>query len=252
LIPMSIQAGLWGLFSGGALVLGAAVGYFAALPTRTVATVMAFGSGVLVSALSFELMEPAYSTGGLLPSAVGFMVGAVLYSAANWYLGHHGAKHRKRSGNQLSEDKQAGGSGTVIAAGALIDGIPESIAIGLTFLSGGGVGIAAVAAIFISNLPEGLSSAAGMKKAGRTPIYIFALWTSIAIVSGVAAFLGYTLCKNVSPGVMAAMSAVAGGAIMAMLVETMIPEAFEGTRNLAGLEACAGFLVSFAITVLAE
>ena len=114
------------------------------------------------------------------------------------------------------------------------------------------MGIAAVAAIFISNLPEGLSSAAGMKKAGRTPIYIFALWTSIAIVSGVAAFLGYTLCKNVSPGVMAAMSAVAGGAIMAMLVETMIPEAFEGTRNLAGLEACAGFLVSFAITVLAE
>jgi ZIP family zinc transporter len=250
MIPTSIQAGLWGLLSGGALVVGAAIAYLAALPTRLVAGVMAFGSGVLISALSFELVRPAYQSGGFLAATAGFFIGALIYSAANWLLAHQGARHRKRSGDQQSNDAQTGGGGTAIAVGALIDGIPESIAIGLTLLHGGGVSIAAVVAIFISNLPEGLSSASGMKKAGRSAAYIFGLWISIAVVSGVAALLGYSLFKNFSPGVIAATTAMAAGAVMAMLVETMIPEAFEGTRHLAGLEACAGFVVACGITIL--
>lgn len=250
MIPTFIQAGLWGLLSGGALVVGAAIAYLAALPTRLVAGVMAFGSGVLISALSFELVAEAYKSGGFIAATIGFFIGALIFSGANWLLAHQGARHRKRSGDQQSNDAQTGGGGTAIAVGALIDGIPESIAIGLTLLHGGGVSIAAVVAIFISNLPEGLSSASGMKKAGRSAAYIFGLWSSIAVVSGVAALLGYSLFKNLSPGVIAATTAMAAGAIMAMLVETMIPEAFEGTRNLAGLEACAGFVVACGITVL--
>lgn len=250
MIPTSIQAGLWGLLAGSALVVGAAIAYFAALPTRLVAGIMAFGSGVLVSALAFELVLPAYRLGGFFSMTVGFFLGALIYSAANWLLTHQGAKHRKRSGDQQSKDAEAGGGGTAIAVGALVDGIPESIAIGLTLLHGGGVGIAAVFAIFISNLPEGISSAAGMKKAGRSAAYIFGLWISIAIVSGLAALLGYSLFKNFSPGVIAATTAVAAGGINAMLTETMIPEAFEGSRNLAGLEASAGFIVATGISVL--
>jgi ZIP family zinc transporter len=124
------------------------------------------------------------------------------------------------------------------------------MAIGLTLLHGGGVSMAAVIAIFVSNLPEGLSSASGMKRAGRSAAYIFGLWMSIAVVSGLASLLGYSVFKNFSPGVIGATTATAAGGILAMLVETMIPEAFEGTRNLAGIEACAGFVVASLITVM--
>jgi len=250
MIPVSIQAGLWGLLAGGALVVGAAVAYWFSLSARLVAGIMAFGSGVLIAALSFELVRPAYEMGGFLWATLGFILGALIYCAANWLLAHHGAKHRKRSGDQLSEDVESGGGGTAIAVGALIDGIPESMAIGLTLLHGGGVSIAAVVAIFISNLPEGLSSASGMKKAGRSATYIFGLWFGIAVASGMAALLGYSLFKNFSPGVIAATTSLAAGGILAMLVETMIPEAFEGSRDLAGLEACAGFVVACGIGIL--
>jgi hypothetical protein len=134
-----LQAGLWGLLSGGALVLGAAVGYAVPLPKRVVAGVMAFGAGVLISALSFELVLEAYKQAGAGPAAWGFGAGAVIYSVANWLVARLGAKHRKRSGAQQPSEDEAAGSGAGIALGALIDGIPESMAIGLTMLSGGAV-----------------------------------------------------------------------------------------------------------------
>ena len=161
-MPLWLEAGLWGLLSGGALVLGAAIGYTVRLSERVVAGVMAFGAGVLISALSFELVLEAYKQAGPMPAALGFGAGAVIYSVANWLVARLGAKHRKRSGTQQPSEDQAAGSGAGIALGALIDGIPESMAIGLTMLSGGAVSVATVAAIFVSNVPEGLSSSAGM------------------------------------------------------------------------------------------
>lgn len=247
MLPDVLQAGLWGALAGGALLLGAAVAWFVRVPPRLVAAVMAFGSGVLLSAVAFELVEEAYGGGGLAPTVLGFALGAVLYTAADAALARQGAKHRKRSGGQQPAEHEASGSGAALAVGALLDGIPESAVIGISLLGGGGVGIATVAAVFISNVPEGLSSAVGMKRAGRSAGYVFGVWGGIAAASGIAAVAGYLGGSALGDGGVAALTALAAGAILAMLTDTMIPEAVEGTRNGTGLIAGAGFLTAFAL-----
>jgi zinc transporter, ZIP family len=249
LIPTSVQAGLWGLLAGSALMIGAAIGYFTKIPQRLIAAVMSFGSGVLISALAFDLMDEAYKRGGFGPTAIGFLVGAAVYTAANWFLARQGAKHRKRSGQakeQPSEESNPG-SGLAIAVGSLLDGIPESIVIGLSLI-GGAVSMVAVIAIFLSNVPEGLSSSAGMKQAGRPRGYVFGLWTAITVVSGMAALAGYMIFSGFSAGVIAGTTALAAGAILSMLADTMIPEAFEEAHDFAGLITVAGFLAAFVLT----
>src|SRR3954463_6042876 len=116
-IPIPLQAGLWGLLSGSALILGALIGYFAPVPRRLIAGIMAFGAGVLVSALSFDLMDEAYRRGGFMAASVGFLGGATVYGAPNWALARHGAKHRKRSGGRQPSEGEDPGSGTAIALG---------------------------------------------------------------------------------------------------------------------------------------
>lgn len=246
-MPTWIAAGLWGFLAGGALVIGAAVAWFVRVPKPVVAGVMAFGAGVLISALAFDLVDEAEKTGGLPATALGFLIGAGLYVAANVALSRRGARHRKRSGDQQpSEDEQAG-SGAAIAIGALLDGIPESVVLGLSLLGGGGVGVPVLAAIFISNLPEGLSSSAGMKANHRTAGYVFGVWVGIAVLSGLAGALGVVLMEGASGGSIAFITALAAGAILAMIADTMIPEAFERAHILTGLIATIGFLASFAL-----
>jgi zinc transporter, ZIP family len=249
-LPLWLIAGWWGFFAGAALIVGAAAGYLVRIPQRYIAAIMAFGSGVLISALSFDLMDEAYKRGGFDSTAIGFIGGAAVYTAANWYLDQRGAKHRKRSGGQQPNEKENPGSGLAIAVGALLDGIPESIVIGLSLLAGGAVSFVAVIAIFLSNIPEGLSSAAGMKKAGRSASYIFGVWIAIAVISGIASLLGYAVFRNFSADVIAGTTAVAAGAILAMLADTMIPEAFETAHEFAGLITVLGFLCAFVLTKL--
>lgn len=247
-VPLWAQAGFWGFVAGAALLVGAGVAYFVHVPQRLIAGVMAFGSGVLISALSFELMDEAYRKGGFDSTAIGFLGGAVVYTLANWVLARHGARHRKRSGGKQPSEQDDSGSGAAIAVGALLDGIPESIVIGLSMLKGGTVSTVAVIAIFLSNIPEGLSSAAGMKKAGRTATYIFGVWGAIAVASGIASLVGYTVFQGFSADVVAATTAIAAGAILSMLVDTMIPEAFEEAHDFAGLITVVGFLAAFVLS----
>lgn len=121
-MPESAQAGGWGLLAGSALLVGAAVGYLARIPRDLVASVMGFGAGVLLSAVAFELIAEADDRAGFTPT----VVGAVVYTGLNIVLARHGARHRKRSGGQQPSEHQQSGSGTAIALGALLDGIPES------------------------------------------------------------------------------------------------------------------------------
>jgi ZIP family zinc transporter len=137
-----------------------------------------------------------------------------------------------------------------IAVGALLDGIPESIAIGVSMIAGGAVSTVAVVAVFLSNVPEGLSSADGMKNAHRPARYVFGVWGGIALISGLASLAGYAVFKSFSPDVIAATIAVAAGAILAMLSDTMIPEAFEEAHNFAGLITVLGFLAAFVLSKL--
>lgn len=246
-MPIWMQAGLWGLVAGGALVLGALIAWLVDVPSRVVASVMAFGAGVLISALSFDLVDEAEATGGLTAAAAGFLGGALLYVLANVALARRGAQHRKRSGDQQPTEEEQVGSGSAIAVGALLDGVPESVVLGLSLLGGNGIGVPVLAAIFISNLPEGLSSAAGMKRSGRSAKYVFGVWIGIALASGVAGLLGVLLLEGASDQLIAVITALAAGAILSMVADTMIPEAFERTHLYAGLIAALGFLTAFVI-----
>lgn len=239
------------VFGGGAaslLLLGALAGYYIPFPQRVTAAIMAFGSGVLICALSFELMEKAYQQGGFAAASLGFLGGAVIYTAANGLLARHGAKNRKRVYARVTDGNEQ--NAVAIAIGALLDGIPESVVIGLGLLSGGGISMVTVLAVAISNIPEGLSSAAGLRQAGRSKQYIFGIWAGIVALSALAALCGYLFFQRVSPAGLSFTTTIAAGAILAMIVDTMIPEAYTADHNAAGLFTVLGFLAAFALNHL--
>lgn len=243
-----VMSAIWGFVAGSALLLGAFFGFYINIPQRYIATIMAFGAGVLMSAVSFELLDEAYALGGPAHLVTGFIIGATIFTLTNIYLARKGAKHRKRS--VKPEDNYSDNGAMAIAAGSVIDGVPESIAIGLTMISGGMVSTATVVAIFLSNIPEGLSSSAGMKKEGWKAQKVFTLWLAIAITTSLSSLVGYSVFSHLPVQITAVTLAVAAGGILAMLVDTMIPEAFSETHNLAGIVTVIGFSISFILSKL--
>ncbi|MBD8024835.1 ZIP family metal transporter [Microbacterium gallinarum] len=250
------MAGVWlaaisGLIGGGTLLVGAAVAWFVDIPQRAVAGIMALGAGVLISTLAFELVEEAADVGGLIPTSIGFLAGAVIYIVADWLVSRPKVSPSSLPANIVARRATlAGGTGAAIAIGALIDGIPESIVMGLSVLQGG-ISIPIVAAIAISNFPEGLGSTAALKSSGSSGRKIALLWGSIAAVTVVAAVLGYVAFQAAPAQLVALITTVAAGGLLAMVCNTMIPEAFEEQRTLTGLYATVGFLAAFLLHELA-
>ena len=250
-MPMVLQAALWGLFAASGLLIGAvvAVALDARLSHRKVAAVMGFGGGVLIAVFSVDLMDSAFRDGGAVAAASGLLLGAAVFCVLNWRLAQHGARHRNRCGTCVAQTSEAEhkGSGLAIALGTVLDGIPESLVIGLSLLGGGKIGLGLVAGFFLANIPQGLSSASGMKKAGRSTRYIFTVWSAILLSSGLASVAGYSLLGSAAPVVSAAILAFAAGGVLAMLAESMIPEAFADAQPFIGLVTVVGFLVAFLI-----
>lgn len=243
-----LEAALWGFVGGFALLVGAVAGVRFAASQRTIGLIMGFGSGVLISAVAFELTEAAFEFGGADAVAVGMTLGALAFFIGDWIVDRRGAARRKRStGQPAAEDD---GSASAIVIGALMDGIPESIAIGVGLLSGGGVGVTMVAAVFLSNIPESLSAATGMREAGRSTRYILGVWGAVALVSAGAAAIGYGALGDADPDLIAAIQAFAAGAILVMLADTMMPEGFEHGGKAVGLVTVLGFTLAFILSTL--
>lgn len=229
-----------GLAAGAMLLLGAAIAWFVRVPQGVVAGITAFGAGVLISALAYELVAEAHADGGLGPTVIGFALGALIYVGADALVD---ARGRRRS-----RKREPGG--TALLIGALVDGIPESVVLGTTVAATGGLSLPILFAIAIANLPEGLGSAAGMKAAGRSARYVFGVWGCVVAVTGVAALLGYLLLRDAPPELIAFITTIAAGGILAMVCNTMIPAAFARDRAATGLLATLGFLVAFTLSHL--
>ena len=235
----------WGLFAGSSLLVGALLGWFARPSARVSAGVMAFGSGVLVSAIAFDLMDEAQRSGGLIASVIGFLAGALAFTLGALFLARAGAHRRKRSAGKSAP---AATAALAIVLGSVFDGIPDSMVIGLSLLQGGSVSVPIVIAIFLSNVPEGMSSATGMKRAGLSKTYVFGLWTGIALRCGLGSVAGFYLFDGAAPQYVAVAQGVAAGAMLAMIADTMIPEAFDEAHDAAGLITAAGFVTAFLLS----
>ncbi|MFS4504875.1 ZIP family metal transporter [Clavibacter sp. Sh2141] len=243
-----LLAGLAGLLSGLSLVIGSLVAWFVKVPREVVALVMAFGAGVLISALSFDLVDEAAESGGVVPTIAGFVAGAVVYVVLDQILEHGGFRrkqHRRKGGPGAAG--ASGGTGVGIALGALLDGVPETAVQGLSLTGGGALSVGVLVAVVISNFPEGMSSTADLKESGRGARYVFGLWTSIAVICALSSLGGYALLGGLPESGQSVVMAFAAGAILAMICDTMIPEAFRKAQALTGLVTVLGFVASYAV-----
>jgi ZIP family zinc transporter len=237
---------LWGIVAGSSLVLGGLIALRFPIGRRTLGLIMAFGAGVLISAVAFELVHEAFETsagnGGV---ALGLFAGSAVFFLGDTLIDRLGGAGRKSSSGS-----QAGGSALAIVLGIILDGIPESLVLGLTVLEAGAVSAAFLVAVFLSNLPEAIAATTGLAQAGWARSRIIGLWIVVMTVSGLAALAGYALLDTASPRTIAFVLAFAGGAILTMLADTMMPEAFEHGGKLVGLFTTFGFALAFLISAL--
>ena len=242
---MALMALGWGLFAGGAGMIGALIAWFARPSHRVIGLATAFGCGVLLSLAAFELFDGAFVLGGFLPASIGFVAGAGVFAVALGWLDRRGAGHRRRSAvNQIA----ARDSASMVALGTLLDGIPKALVIGVGFYAGEGVGMTAVAGVFLANVPESLGSVTRMRTIGRSGLYVFAVWGLAGLATGLAALLGYLLLGDVGPEARAFLKAFAGGAFIVSVVDGLIPQIFDETRDLAGFVTALGFLAGYSLS----
>jgi ZIP family zinc transporter len=236
----------WGLLAGSSLVIGSVVALLFRIPLRLIGLIMGFGAGVLISAVAFDLVEEAAEkSSGSGWVAAGLFAGCLVFYGGDKLIDRLGGGDRK-----AATGEQESGSPLSIVLGTVLDGIPESMVIGLTIYQGGAVGAAYLAAVFISNLPESISSTTGLATGGWKKARILWLWIVIAVISGLASLAGYSLFQHSSPDTVAFVLTFAAGAIITMLADTMMPEAYEHGGKLVGVVTTLGFATAFVIHTL--
>ena len=251
-LPGWLQAAGWGAVSASGLLIGAVGGYYMPLQHTTIARAMTFAAGVLLAVVAVDLVINARGATSLHWTVMGMLCGAAVFSSVNWLLSRRGAQHRKRCGEcvEQPEEEQRPGSGLAIAAGTLLDGVPEGVVLGLSVLHYGAPGLGTVAAFFLANIPEALSSSAGMRRAGRSARYVFGIWIGIVLMIALAAAVAGLVLQGTEPAIRGIVEAFAAGAILALVSETMIPEAFHGSPQFNGLLLVVGFVVLLILLVL--
>jgi ZIP family zinc transporter len=239
-----VEAAFWGFLAASSLLVGAFVGIVFHPGNRLTGLVMAFGAGALISAVAYDLVLDALDVQDPGTLAIGMFLGGLAFFVGDALIDRLGGADRKRS-----TGAQAEGSSLAIVLGAALDGIPESIVLGLSLVLGGSVSVSFLAATFVSNLPEGMAATVGLERAGWRPRSILLLWLAVVGVSTLAAALGYGAFAQASELSGANVQAFAAGAVITMLADTMMPEAFEFGGPLVGLATVGGFVVALTISV---
>jgi ZIP family zinc transporter len=234
----------WGALGAAALLVGALVAYQLAPSRRVIAVVMALGTGLLIGSVAFELIDEALKTQTVAWVALLVLVGAAVFTVGDWLLDRRGGGDRKDATGAQSE-----GAPLAIVLGSVLDGIPESFVLGLTVLQGG-VSVSLLAGVALSNLPEGMSSSSGLKAAGWPRGRVLAMWSAVVVVSALSAAAGYALLDPASGRTGALAQAFAGGALLAMLADTLLPQAYAVEGVLTGPLVVAGFAVSLALSAI--
>jgi ZIP family zinc transporter len=212
---------------------------------RTIGLVAGFGVGALISGLTFDLTVSAFKDAGTVVVVVGLALGALAFSAGNWLLARGGVHHRKRSGGQQADSPALG-----VVLGTILDGVPESIVIGMSVVGGGGAGFSFLAAVAISNLPEAMSATTGLLASGWSRGRVLRMWLGVAVLSAVAAGLGWVVFSVAPPELAGLVEAFAAGAVLTMLADTMMPEAFEEAGPAVGLATVLGYAVGVLLTLV--
>jgi ZIP family zinc transporter len=242
------EAFLWGLVAGCSLVLGGAIALRFSISRRLLGLIMAFGSGVLISAVAYELVHEAFETSaGDGRIALGLLTGSVVFFGAEKTIERLG---RVRNEAPAAGETHAAQAGRALVLGIILDGIPESLVLGLTVLEAGTVSAAFLVAVFLSNLPEAIAATTALARAGRNTTRIMRFWVLAALGFGVTSLAGYVVLDAASPLTVAFVLAFAGGAVLTMLANTMMPEALHHGGKLAGLLTTLGFALAFAISSL--
>jgi len=236
---------IYSFLAGFSLILGVIIGTIFKISQRVIAAIMAFGSGVLICALTFGLMEEAFKHGGFDAIVTGFLVGGVVFIGGDFLVHRYGGRNHKKNKHFRTVRET---NGKAIILGAALDGIPESIALGLSLLEKNGIGLLMLAAIFLSNLPESISSIDDLRKEGISTRQIYSTWSIVSIFSIAAAMLSFFFLKNIDLNARGIIESFASGAILAMLADSMMPEAYEEGGYLIGFLTMLGFLTAFILS----
>jgi ZIP family zinc transporter len=238
------NAFIWGSGAAASLVVGALLAMLFKIGRKTLGLIMAFGVGVLISAVAFELAEEAFAqTHEGWSIAAGLAAGALIFFGGNQIIERMGGRKHRRVGGEA-------GSGLAILLGTILDGIPESIVIGLAFLHGDAINLAMIVAVFLSNLPEAISATAGLLASGWKKYRVLGLWFVVVIVSGLASWAGYSFFASAGPLAFSFTLAFAAGALLTMLADSMMPEAYKDSGPLVGLVTTFGFGLAFMLSML--
>ena len=239
------QAALAGLIGASALIVAAEVAFAFRLSSKLIGLIMAFGVGALISSISFELVLPSLETATTAQVSFGLLLGALTFFVGDMLIDRLGGSRRK---NPDGPEQESSGLGIVL--GTVLDGIPESAVLGMSLATGGGVSVALLSAIWISNFPEALGATVGLEKSGMSRGKIRLMWWGIVLVSALSAALGYLFVSNVPGKTGALVQAFAAGALLTMIADEMAPEAYSRAAKVTGLATALGFILAIFITTL--